>query len=174
VKRIKSPRLACLLAAVLLIALSGRLYGSPTEILQPIGSTTLKVFFWTIYESTLYSDDGRYRGIEPGLALKIDYRRSVRRDQLIETTREQWRELNLYDSGESEAWLNILAELWPDIKRGDSITLYVESDLSASFFYNDKAMGQITDPRFTQSFLAIWLSENSTFPRLRSELIGLN
>lgn len=173
-KLTRSARFACVPAAVLLIALSGRLYGSPIEILQPIGSTTLRVFFWTIYDSTLYSDDGRYRGIEPGLALKIDYRRSVRRDQLIETTRDQWRELNLYESGYSEAWLNILAEFWPDIKRGDSITLYVEPDLSASFFYNEKAVGQITDPRFTQSFLAIWLSENSTFPRLRNELIGLN
>jgi hypothetical protein len=159
---------------LLSVATAGRAFGSPTEILQPVGSTTLKVFFWTIYDSTLFSDDGEYRGIEPGLALKIDYRRSVKRDQLIDTTREQWQELDLYDPAASEQWLRELAELWPDIQRGDSITLFVETDMSATFFFNDQALGQINDSRFTRSFLAIWLAENSTFPKLRNELIGLN
>jgi hypothetical protein len=173
--KLSRPLFSTFLITVLLcITNAGGALGSPTEILQPIGSTTLKVFFWTIYDSTLFSDDGEYRGIEPGLALKIDYRRSVRREQLIKTTRDQWQELDLYDPDASEEWLQELAELWPDIQRDDSITLYVEADLSATFFYNDKALGQVNDPRFTQSFLAIWLAENSTFPKLRNQLIGLN
>jgi len=128
--------------------------------------------FWTIYKSTLFTADGEYRGIEPGLALKIEYRRNISRNQLVSATRGQWQELRLYDPSASESWLQELTELWPNIRRGDSITLYVEQDMSSSFFHNDKSLGQMGDARFTESFLAIWLAENSTFPKLRNQLIG--
>ena len=146
----------------------------PTEQLQPVGSTSLKVMFWKIYESTLFTGDGDYRGIEPGLALKIDYLRNIKRDQLIKAARDQWQELNLYDPGASESWLQELAVLLPDIRRGDSITVFVEQDMSATFFHNGNSLGQLQDSRFTESFLAIWLAENSAFPKLRNQLIGLS
>ena len=173
-KPFRSLTFTVVLLLALLILTTARSYASPTEQLQPVGSTTLKVMFWTIYDSTLFTSDGQYRGIEPGLALKIDYRRNIKRDQLINTTRDQWQELELYDSGFSENWLGELGTLGPDIRRGDSITLYVEPDMSATFFHNDEPLGQLGDSRFTEAFLAIWLAENTSFPKLRDQLIGLN
>lgn len=168
----RSITLSLLLVVALLILTSIRSYAAPTEQLQPVGSTTLKVMFWTIYNSTLYTENGEYEGIEPGLALEIEYRRNIKREQLIGATRDQWQELGLYQSEVSENWLQELAGLWPDIRRGDSITLLVEADMSASFFHNDRSLGTLQDAGFTETFLAIWLAENSTFPELREQLIG--
>ena len=169
----RSPVIPALLVIAILVLTTVRTYGSPIERLHPVGSTTLKVMFWTIYNSTLFTGDGQYQGIEPGLALQINYRRNIKRDYLIGTTRDQWRELSLYEPGTSERWLGELAELLPNIRRGDSITLVVEPDMSASFFHNGESLGRLSDPRFTEAFLAIWLAENSTFPKLRNQLIGL-
>jgi len=173
----KAPRslaLSVILLIALLVLTSIRTYAAPVAQLQPVGSTTLKVMFWKIYDSTLFTDDGDYSGIEPGLALKIDYRRNIRREWLISTARDQWRELNLYDPTASEYWLQELTDLLPDIRRGDSITVFVEADMSTSFFHNEKSLGQLNDSRFTESFLAIWLAENSRFPKLRNQLVGLS
>ena len=170
----RSLTLPTLLLIMLSVLTTAKSYSSPVDRLQPVGSTTLKVLLWTIYHSTLFTDDGEYRGIEPGLALQIDYRRNIKSEKLISTTRDQWQKLALYDPDTSESWLVELASLWPDIRRGDSITLYVEPDLSATFFYNGESLGQLNDAGFTAAFLAIWLDENSTFPELRNELVGLN
>ncbi|MBT8145513.1 MAG: chalcone isomerase family protein [Gammaproteobacteria bacterium] len=158
----------------LLILTTARAYASPTEQLEPVGSTTLKVMFWTIYDSTLYTNNGEYQGIEPGLALRINYRRNIKRAQLISATRDQWQELDVYDPSFSESWLQELEALLPNIKRGDSITLLIEGDMSATFFHNEKPLGRLRDARFTESFLAIWLAENSAYPKLRNQLLGLN
>ena len=157
--------------SLLVLASAPLAQGSPTEPLREVGSTTLKVMFWTVYDSTLFSPSGNYRGIEPGLALQIEYRRNIDNQRLVDATRDQWQELGLYRE-QSEQWLDELTHLWPDIQRGDSITLLVEAGLSATSYFNEKRLGQIQDPRFTTDFLAIWLAENTRFPELRDELIG--
>ena len=43
---------------------------------------------------------------------------------------------------------------------------------NANFYFNDSPVGVIADPQFTQHFFDIWLSANSSFPKLTQELIG--
>jgi len=141
------------------------------EDLHPVGDATLRVLFFTIYDSRLYTPDGDYEGVEPDLALQIIYRRDIAAADLIDRTRKEWRNLSLYGEG-SEAWLAQLTSLWPDIEQGDSLTLRVDAQLASRFYFNGKHIGTIDDPAFTEDFLAIWLSENSSYPRLRDQLVG--
>ncbi len=149
------------------------LAASPTQNLNPVGSATLKVLFWTIYDSYLYTPNGIYDGVEPGLALQINYRRNISRSDLIDRTRGEWQKLDLYQTG-CEEWLGALEAMWPNLKRGDELILQVDKDLNSNFFFNGELIGSIEDSRFTESFLAIWLSENSSYPRLRNQLVGLS
>lgn len=160
------------LIALLLTLSSQRGYGNSLEDLRPVGSTTLKVLFWTIYDSTLYSPDGDYSGIEPGLALHLEYRRNIASQRLVNTTRDQWQELGIYDEQLSEPWLDELSRLWPDIRRGDSVTLVVAPGLAARFYYNGELLGVVDDGEFTRRFLAIWLDEKSAYPKQRDQLTG--
>lgn len=143
----------------------------PLQGLDEVGSARLKVMFWNIYESTLFSADGRYTGITPDLALKIEYRRNIRKQQFVEYTREEWQKQALY-SETSEQWLDQLQELLPDVSKGDSLIVKVNQDLESEFYFNQSYLGKITNPQFTQHFLAIWLSEKSSYPELRLQLVG--
>ncbi len=163
-------RLSCLILTLLLAAASS---ANVTAELNEVGNATLKVMFWTIYDSYLFSKDGVYRGVEPELALRIDYRRNIKKDDLIDRTRKEWRKQGVYVDS-SETWLQQLDTFWPDIKRGDQIVLRVNAELASEFFFNGELIGSVVDPIFTQRFLSIWLSEKSSYPHLRNQLVGLN
>lgn len=145
---------------------------SPVATLKPVGSASLRWGFLPIYESTLYTPDGRYEDIQPGVALTILYRRNIRVTQLIDTTRDQWRRMDLYRAQDSDRWLETLTGLWRDVRKGDTLTLVVNSALGADFYLNDVRLGGIPDAAFTRDFLAIWLSPETRFPDHRARLLG--
>lgn len=162
-------RLNCLILTLVFATFSS---ANVTSELNQVGNATLKVMFWTIYDSYLYNRDGVYRGVEPELVLRIDYRRNIKQQDLIDRTRKEWRKQGVY-AASSEAWLKQLDGIWPDIKRGDQIVLRVDEELASEFFFNGELLGSIADPMFTQRFLSIWLSEKSSYPDLRDQLVGL-
>jgi hypothetical protein len=163
---------ALLIMLSVLVSLSGRSEASPLAELKPVGNASLKWAFWSIYDSTLYDPDGVYSGIEPGLALHIEYRRTIRKEQLLAATRDQWQQMSIYREPVSEIWLQEMAAIWPDVRRGDAITLKVTESLAAEFYLNGDLLGRVEDPEFTRDFLAIWLSDRSRFPSLRDQLLG--
>ena len=165
--------LPCAAASIASLTLCGALSAQPRGDLEAVGSATLRVFFFRIYDSTLYSPDGQYQGIEPGLTLVIDYNRNIPAQELIARTREEWQALAVYDA-ENEQWLEELHTLWPDISKGDSLTVEATESLSSRFYFNGENIGEIDSSRFTEEFLAIWLSPESSYPEQRRELVGLD
>ncbi len=156
---------------LLFVLLTTSIQADPLLDLRPVGAARLKVLLWAIYDSSLYSDDGEYRGVTPGLALRIDYRRNIPAARLISQTRKEWQRLSLYGP-QSESWLASLADLWPDVRRGDSLVLRVNGDLGSDFFLNEELLGTVADPDFGADFLAIWLSDRSSYPDLSRQLRG--
>lgn len=141
--------------------------------LTEIGAARLKVFFWTIYDSYLYSEDGIYRGVEPNLTLRIDYRRRIGSKDLVDRTRSEWQKQGLYSEA-AEPWLDKLNGMWPDIEKGDQLLLQVTEEFASRFVFNGQVVGSISDPAFTERFLAIWLSEKSSYPAHRKQLLGID
>lgn len=135
-----------------------------------VGQTRLSVYFWDVYDATLYSPSGKYKQDERQ-ALLLEYLRDIKAKDLIETTEEEWQKLEL-NSDKHEQWLEKLDAIWPDIKEGDCLLLVEKKDGAAEFYQGDKLLGEIEDKDFTEQFLAIWLSENSRFESERNELIG--
>lgn len=144
-----------------------------TEDLKVVGEARLKVFLWKIYDSSLYSESGFYRGLEPSLTLQINYLRNVNSRQLLNRTQQEWQKMSIA-TDIIDDWLMELSAILPDISEGESLTVQVEDDLSSSFYYNSTFLGNVGNPDFTQSFLAIWLSENSSYPELQAQLVGMN
>ena len=144
-----------------------------TDELRMVGEARLKVFFWSIYDSALYTESGRYSGIEPKLTLEINYLRTITSKQLLNRTSKEWQN-TMIKQHHLDTWLLELARFLPDVKKGEKLALQVEEDLSSSFYLNDRFLGNIRGSEFTQAFLAIWLSEASSYPSLRAKLIGRN
>lgn len=145
---------------------------SLTRDLQLVGQARLNYLFWTIYDSRLYTRQGYYQGIEPDLVLEITYQRKVTASQLVESTRKEWQALGVYRQKDSESWLEKLRNNWPDVDKGDVLTLRVGDDLTSHFYFNGQAIGSIREAKFTHHFLAIWLSPDARHSRQQRQLTG--
>lgn len=141
---------------------------------KAVGSAKFSFLFWDIYQSILYTPSGRYlagQSAEPVL-FEIEYLTDISRDDLINRTIEQWQHLNISPSQYSP-YIPKLKAIWPDIAAGDKLALLV-SEQQATFYFNSAYIGAIAEPQFSEFFLAIWLSENTSQPALRSKLLGGN
>lgn len=142
--------------------------------LTTVGEARFSVFFWDIYDSKLYTKTGSYSTKTPPndiILFEITYLRDIRKNDLIEKTIEQWQHLNINKSI-YQPYLPELSTIWPDIKKGDSLALYIHHNQS-QFFFNGNAIGAIEDPSFHQNFIDIWLSPKTSQPKLREKLIGI-
>lgn len=136
-----------------------------------VGEATFSILFWDLYKSQLLTTTGKYPvSISNDKVLfTIHYFADISSDELISRTIEQWQYLGI----SSEQYMNYLPKLkaiWPDIKEGDSLSLLIHQGHS-SFYFNQQFIGMIKPFEFGQMFLAIWLSENTSEPKLRRELL---
>ena len=145
----------------------------PLAELKKVGEAKLKVLFWDVYNSSLYSQTGEYQAEIFPQALKINYLRDIDAEDLIERTQQEWQKLGIKQEIFT-AWIPLLTEIFPNIKKGDTLLLNVNKDQHSEFYFNGKTIGKITDKNFGPSFLRIWLDENSSYPKVRNKLIGSN
>ncbi|MEF1291410.1 chalcone isomerase family protein [Vibrio sp. M260118] len=146
-----------------------------------VGQAQLTMFFFDIYESQLLSPNGDYvvdQDITPHpLALSITYQRDISQKQLLDATVEQWDKLG-YKQSTTQAWYSRLQAIFPDIEEGNNLT-YVTDGRKGQFYYSNpqaeqRMIGSIEEEAFNDAFLAIWLSPDTEYPRLRQRLIGSN
>ena len=139
--------------------------------LQLVGEARLRVLFWSVYDSRLYTPSGDYeRGIRP-LRLEIEYLLNVKARALVERTRDEWQAMGRTHPRQ-DSWLQRLEALWPDIEAGDVLALEIDEDDVATFLHNGAPIGRVDDPEFGEQFADIWLSEECTRPALRQALLG--
>lgn len=162
--------LICTTVAILLL-LTGKDAVAVTDDLLEIGSTRLRVLFWTIYDCTLYSPSGDYQGVAPELTLAITYRRNIAASELVERTYDEWRKMELSSPRQAD-WREIMISLWPDVQEDDELTLRVDEHGFSRFYLNKRFIGAIADEDFTRQFLAIWLAPQTSYPQQRAALLG--
>jgi hypothetical protein len=155
------------------LAFSGVAMANPLFELKKVGEAKLQVMFWDIYNASLYNQTGEYQAELFPQVLRIDYLRDIDSEDLIARTLEEWQKLGIKQDTWTP-WISLLTEIFPNIKKGDSLLLNVSKNQHSEFFFNGKTIGKITDKNFGSSFLRIWLDENASYPKVRNKLIGLN
>lgn len=138
---------------------------------QLVGEARLKVLFWSVYDSSLFSEDGRYTEGQRPLRLEIQYLRDIEASDLLQNTESEWEGLPGIPAASSE-WLQELALIWPDVKKNDVLAFEVDNEGAGEFFLNDEPLGGVDDSDFSSYFLDIWLSPETSRPKLRQALIG--
>ncbi|TMM43166.1 hypothetical protein FCS21_13495 [Colwellia ponticola] len=143
-----------------------------TQDFVTVGEATFSVLFWDIYKSKLLTTSGNYpvEVTQDNLLFDINYLTDIASKDLINNTIEQWQHLGIA-AEVYQAYLPQLKTLWPDIKEGDSLSLLIHQGRSI-FYFNKQYIGVINEPEFGQVFLAIWLSKNTSQPKLRNKLLG--
>ena len=135
-----------------------------------VGKARLKVLFWNIYDSALYTPSGMWQGDGP-YQLSLHYLRDIPVHQLIEQTDKAWREQGRTHPRQAE-WLAQLTDIWPDITEGDNLVLSVAASGHSGFWFNGEYIGAIQDEAFGPLFGGIWLDADTPQPALRSQLIS--
>ncbi|WP_047047772.1 chalcone isomerase family protein [Vibrio mexicanus] len=146
-------------------------FSSPLKELNKVGEGEMQYLFWTLYTAELYRD-ANFQDENQSQALRIVYEKSISKDALIEATAQQWEHLN-YSQEDIDRWIEPLESLWPNVEPGDALTLKTDETGVSQFYFGDQSLGKIQDPEFGDAFLSIWLSQNTTEPELRKQLLGL-
>ena len=139
--------------------------------LKLVGEGRLKVLFWSVYDSRLYTPDGTYGEDQRPLRMDIEYLLNIDSADLVSRTRQEWQFQNLRHPRQPQ-WLARLQAIWPNISKGDVLSLQVDEQEYSSFLLNGELLGRIEDEAFARQFLAIWLAPETSQPELRLALIG--
>jgi len=137
---------------------------------KPVGEGQLRWWGFLIYDATLWSSNGQYEPTKP-YALSLSYARTVSRDQIVDASLDQMRDLGI-DVAQHPDWSEKLRQVFEGVTKGDSLTGIYMPGKGAVFFYNNRLTGQI-DEALAQAFFSIWLDPKTTEPELRLSLLGL-
>lgn len=139
-----------------------------------VGQAKFSVLFWDIYESTLLTTSGSYpiKNQQHQLLFEINYLKDISSNELIKRTKQQWQHIGI-PANNYQAYIPELKRLWPDISKGDTLSLVIQNQHSV-FYFNQQYLGIINDPVFGQRFIDIWLAKNTSQPKLRIQLLGNN
>nr|WP_275074599.1 chalcone isomerase family protein [Pseudoalteromonas ostreae] len=135
-----------------------------------VGEARFEYLFWDVYQAQLATPSGTYQFGNHPTKLTLTYLRDFAAKDIIKATNEQWQHLgkkeiiNKYDAQ--------LSALWPDIKKGESLSFITDENGVGTFYFNDKKLGVIEHRGFGDDFLAIWLDVNTSEPQMRKQLIG--
>ena len=139
--------------------------------LKQVGTSTLRVAFFKVFDSALFTESGDWRDPRTSFRYELTYARSISGNFLVSQTTKEWDHLGFQDNRRSR-WVEALKAIWPDVNKGDTIAFYVDAEGVSRFYFNGAWLGTINDPDFAPSFIAIWLSPDTSRPAHRDGLLA--
>jgi hypothetical protein len=125
-----------------------------------------------VYDAALFTDSGKFSEDKP-FALKLRYARDFAGAKIAESSISEIGKQSTLAPEKRELWQGKLTKLFPDVKRGDTLTGVYRGDGSAAIYKNGQRTGVIEDAALTRAFFAIWLDAKTSAPNLRAQLLGL-
>ena len=141
---------------------------------RQMGQARLTVYGFSIYDAKLWASDGfvvSNYAAEP-FALELRYLRSFKGTMIAERSLSEMRRLGAISDEKAGKWLDNMKKTFPDVKKGDELIGIHKPDGTASFTLNGKPIGEVRDEEFTRLFFGIWLSPNTSEPKMRMQLLG--
>jgi len=171
-----------------LAALAGACAGASAQLAQPIevtaelpsarllGSGRLTYFGLHIYDARLWVSDGFASDsfAKLPLALELEYARSLVGKLIAERSLDEMKRVGGFSDDQGQRWLAAMTQTFPDVNKGDRLTGLHRPGEAAAFFLNGKSRGEVRDADFARRFFGIWLSAQTSEPKLRAALLGPN
>ncbi|MCG9729893.1 chalcone isomerase family protein [Shewanella sp. Isolate13] len=138
---------------------------------KEVGRGEMQWWWFSLYRAKLLTLDGNYSQGELPLVLDIEYYQEIPSERLVEATLDQWQHLGVSEQSQQK-WLAEIKHVWPNVVEGDKLTLSVLDSGVSQFYFNGQPLAKPMPKGFSEDFLAIWLSESTSRPELRKQLIG--
>jgi hypothetical protein len=137
------------------------------------GSTRLRVWGFEVYDAQLWVAPG-FRANQFAqfpLALSLHYLRALKGAAIAQRSLKEMRGSGPVPEALADQWLTAMTQTFPNVQANDRLTGLHKPAVGARFWLNGQPQGEIADPRFSASFFGIWLSEATSEPTLRRELL---
>ena len=141
---------------------------------QLVGKGRLTFWGFQVYDARLWATPGFGAGsftAEP-LALELAYLRDFDSRAVAERSISEMRRAAPVSELTAEKWMNAMARVLPDVKKGDRVMGIHRPGVGASFWMNGKPLGDIRDAEFARLFFGIWLAPTTSEPGLRTALLA--
>ena len=142
-------------------------FSSPTI----IGEGTLKVFFMEIYDLRLIADSPTFSW-QNKFKLDFIYTRDLKKESVIKSSIKELRRQSSVSESDIESWQGYLEQSIKPVQEGTHATVLWDPEGHITFHYENSDPTTIEDEGFARAFLNIWLGEETSQPKLRSELLG--
>ena len=139
-----------------------------------LGNGRLTYFGLHIYDARLWVADGfsadAYARMP--LALELEYARSLVGKLIAERSLDEMKRIGGFGEEQGQRWLASMTQVFPDVNKGDRLTGVHRPGEAALFFLNAKPKGEVRDADFARRFFGIWLSAQTSEPKLRAALLS--
>jgi hypothetical protein len=140
---------------------------------QVVGTGVLKVFFMDIYSLTLHSEESDY-SVSDHFALEFDYKKSVSKRTIVDASMGELSKAPNVGPAETKAWKQILERGISDMQAGEKASVVFSKSGNVEFWSENGEAVSFQDLKFAKSFAAIWLGPQTSHPKLRLALLGIN
>jgi hypothetical protein len=104
--------------------------------------------------------------------LELAYLRDFAGSDIARRSVSEMRRQKAIDPPVEARWENQMRAVFPDVKAGERLTGIHLPGVGAQFRAKGRLLGEIRDPEFARLFFGIWLSPQSSEPRLRQSLLA--
>jgi hypothetical protein len=142
--------------------------------LQPAGRQRLTAWGFDAYDAALWVAPGfrREAFARHTFALELTYLRAFAARDIVRRSVEEMARHGAAGTAVPDLWRRQLEAVIPSVAAGDRLLGVNRVGRGAQFFLNGQPVGEIADPRFAESFFAIWLGPGTSEPALRAGLLA--
>jgi transcriptional regulator with XRE-family HTH domain len=144
---------------------------------QLVGQGRYTYWGFDVYQASLWASTnrlqiGNWQAQE--LALDLRYLRDFSGKDIAQRSMDEMQAQSPIETSKAQAWRKTLERLFPDVQKGQRLTGIYRPNLGAKFLFDNKPLGEITDPELAKRFFDIWLADTTSAPQLRSQLFNLS
>ena len=139
-----------------------------------VGQARLTVWGFDIYDARLWAPANFSAAgfAASALALELNYLRNFEAADIAERSLKEMRRSQPVSDAQAARWKAEMLRVIPDVRKGDRVTGVHRPGMGAAFWVNGRASGDILDADFARLFFGIWLSPNTSEPRMRDALLA--
>ena len=136
---------------------------------NPSAPQRFKIWGFEIYDALLWSRPGFsvHHYTAQGFGLELVYLRNFDGKDIAMRSIEEMKKIGPFSPDQEKLWLKAMADIFPNVQKGDSLLGIYKPNEGAEFWSNQKRLGVVPDPQFAKLFFGIWLHEATSAPALR-------
>jgi len=137
-----------------------------------------KYTYWgfDVYVASLWASDSNVNAEQwqtQRIALELSYLRDFKGIDIAKSSIDEIHTQSPLPKSKATLWLKTLEDIFPNIKKGQTLVGIYIPNVGAQFLYETALIGEIKDLELTKRFFDIWLSQQTSAPQLRKRLLAL-